>query len=132
MEDVENGFFLGWESGRRVRHSFRNVMVVRRTNSTPALVSERRRSLCWRTLSASDLFQKQANPVPRERPVALSTVIRAYRNGPNTRKLRDAVESQTNVDENDDRTYSVRSSSSVAVNGTFRTKTVVPLSGAGN
>lgn len=32
--------------------------------------------------SASSFFQKQTNPVPRDRLVALSMVIRAYRRGP--------------------------------------------------
>ena len=41
-------------------------------------------------LSASSVFQKQTNPVPLDRPVSLSIVNLAYRNGPNERNL-DAV-----------------------------------------
>ena len=37
--------------------------------------------------SACSIFQKQTNPVPRDRPVALSMVILAYLNGPNERNL---------------------------------------------
>lgn len=37
---------------------------------------------CSTARSASSFFQKQTNPVPRDRPVALSRVIRAYRRGP--------------------------------------------------
>lgn len=40
-------------------------------------------------LSASSFFQKQAKPVPRDRPVARSIVILAYRRGPNVRNLGD-------------------------------------------
>lgn len=51
------------------------------------VVSVRSSSLWATTLSASSTFQKHAKPVPRERPVATSIVIRAYRRGPNARKL---------------------------------------------
>src|SRR5579863_7474005 len=95
----------GWIRGQYGRHSERILFELRtvshqlncgarrlqheRTNvaSESPVISARIILLCSITLSASARFQKQTKPVPRDRPVAGSTVIRAYRKGPNLRNL---------------------------------------------
>ncbi|OXG33436.1 small subunit ribosomal protein S12 [Cryptococcus neoformans Bt120] len=64
------------------------------------------------TSSACSFFQKQTNPVPLDRPVALSMVILAYRKGPKERKR-------------------ALSSSSVVSKGRLRMKRVLPTSTVG-
>jgi hypothetical protein len=98
---------------------------VRRTCCEP-MVSARIISLCSITLSATSLFQKQTKPVPRERSVPGSTVIRAYRRAPNVRNLHHKVLAHTG--DGGRYTYSARSSSSVAIKGILRMKSVVPVS----
>lgn len=52
-----------------------------------APVSACTRSASSIAASACSVFQKHTKPVPRDRPVDLSMVIRAYRRGPNVRNL---------------------------------------------
>lgn len=52
------------------------------TELAPLPVSTLINLACSTARSASSRFQKQTKPVPRDRPVALSMVILAYRRGP--------------------------------------------------
>lgn len=85
IEGSVNGFLLGCYKCQLVDDC---EMHNNHTASLDPVVCSRRSSHCSITLSASSLFQKHAKPVPRERPVVASIVIRAYRRGPNARNLR--------------------------------------------
>lgn len=92
IEGSEKGFFFGCcnDNGVRDLKALDSYGVIQELTTVGwPVVSERRRSLCCTTRSASARFQKHAKPVPRERPVAPSMVIRAYRKGPKARNLRE-------------------------------------------